>query len=238
MIGEGRFVVERMIATGQKLLAGLGSGTSAEELTALGKGAFPVLNLTRGEISALAGYDFHRGMLAAAQIPPERSVSDYLTENKPTDLLILMPDPNIPENIGSVCRSASALGAGALILPPKGPFPYSRRVLRSSMGTVLTLPILTLEGTPDTDIKALKKAGYKLCGTSLDPRAVNLPEYKRPDKCVLLLGNEAFGLSSDWNLACDDLVTLPMANGTDSLNVAAAAAVFLYGLIQSHGTRP
>ena len=64
----------------------------------------------------------------------------------------------------------------------------------------------------------------------LDPEARDLRSWKRPERLALLLGNEAFGLSAAWLSACEERVTLPMLRGTDSLNVATAAAVFLYAI--------
>lgn len=230
MIGEGRFVVERMIPSGCRMLAALATEAAAKELCTLAGDRFPVLVQTEREISALAGYPFHRGILAAAEPPAPRSVAEFLTARPEARLLVLLSDPNIPENIGSICRSAAAFGADGLILPAKGPWPWSRRVLRSSMATILSLPVITLDSCIAGDIQALKAAGFRLCGTALSADAVSLTDYRPSDKTVLLLGNEAFGLSSEWTTACDNLLTLPMAHGTDSLNVAAAAAVFLYGL--------
>ena len=230
IIGESRFVVERMIASGLKIICGIGSGISARILMELSGSRFPVTELTEKEISSIIGYSFHRGMLAAAVAPEQKSISGYPDKGRGKDLLVLMPEPNIPENIGSVCRSASALGAGALILPSNGPYPYSRRVLRSSMGTILLLPVLTLSSNPAEDIILLKKRGYLFCGTSLKEGSIELKNFKPPDKTVLVLGNEAFGLSEEWEKGCDKLLTLKMENGTDSLNVAAAAGIFLYGM--------
>ena len=228
VIGESRFVAERMIGAGLKIIGGIGTGDNTRILEQLGEGRFPVLELSREEISTLAGYPFHRGMLVAAEEPDKKTISGYLEKRKGNDLVVFMPDPNIPENIGSVCRSAAALGAGAVILPGKGPYPFSRRVLRASMGTILTLPVLTLDDDIEKDIGLLKTAGYCFCGTSLNTRSVPLEKFKTPEKAVLLLGNEAFGLDPEWENTCDHLITLEMKNSCDSLNVAAAAGIFLY----------
>jgi len=83
------------------------------------------------------------------------------------------------------------------------------------------------------DLAALKTAGFQLYGAVLDERAVPLPAVRRAEKVALLLGTEGPGLSATARDACDHLITVPMAPGADSLNVATAGAVMLYHLQQA-----
>ena len=99
---------------------------------------------------------------------------------------------------------------------------------RVSMGTVFTLPLLQSDDLL-RDLRLLREQwGVQLAATVLDPDAEPLANAKRPAKFALLLGGEAQGLEPQWVQACDRRLTIPMQRGTDSLNVAVAAGIFLY----------
>jgi tRNA G18 (ribose-2'-O)-methylase SpoU len=133
-----------------------------------------------------------------------------------------------PENLGAAFRNAAALGCAALLLGPEGPDPLGRRALRVSMGSSMRLPWARLPG-PDA-FTALASRGFRPVAAVLDPGAAELRDWTRPERLALVLGNEAYGLSPPWLAACRDKITLTMRGGADSLNVATAAAVFLYAL--------
>ena len=72
------------------------------------------------------------------------------------------------------------------------------------------------------------KHGFRLLATVLDDTATPLADVSAIERLVLLLGNEAEGLDTEWIDQCDERVTIPMAQGTDSLNVTVAAGIFLH----------
>jgi rRNA methylases len=100
--------------------------------------------------------------------------------------------------------------------------------MRVSMGSSLSLPWARLGS--GGELRALEAGGYEAAACVLDGSASSVREWRRPERLALVLGNEAFGLSEAWLEACRHRITLPMAGGTDSLNVATAAAVILYAL--------
>jgi tRNA G18 (ribose-2'-O)-methylase SpoU len=75
------------------------------------------------------------------------------------------------------------------------------------------------------------RQGYEVAACVLDPDADDLRTWSRAQRLALVLGNEAFGLSESWLRACRHRLTLPMSAGTDSLNLATAAAIFLYNFL-------
>ena len=81
-----------------------------------------------------------------------------------------------------------------------------------------------------TDLARFRAAGFELAATTLSPEAVPLTGYRAPEKLALLLGSEGHGLSADWLAASDLRLTIEMAAGVDSLNVATAAAIFAHWL--------
>ncbi|MGO8694279.1 MAG: TrmH family RNA methyltransferase [Rectinemataceae bacterium] len=190
------------------------------------------------EMASIAGYPFHRGVLALARRPVETSAAELVERfareaargggqgNRSSTTLLALPELRDPENLGSIFRSAAALGCDALLLGPGGPDPLSRRVLRVGMGASLSLPWARLDGP--RDLESFARLGFGIAACVLGPDAQDVRLYARPQRLVLTLGDEAFGLSEEWRGLCDCEVTLPMLGGTDSLNVAVAAALFSY----------
>lgn len=231
LVLEGGFLVER----------GLGAGLDIEALycvpareawvRGLAPPSIEPIVLSEADIAKIAGYPFHRGVFAIAKRPRPRSAQEigaFLEGEAIPSTLLALPEAIDPANLGSAARSAAALGCSALLLGANGPDPLSRRALRSSMGAMLSLPWARLEGPEDLSL--FSRAGYELAACVLDAGAVDLRDYARPPRLAIVLGNEAFGLSEPWRAACGSSLTLPMLGGTDSLNLAAAAAVFLYAL--------
>ena len=232
---EGAFLIERGLRAGLRLEALL--CVPAREAWARGLG-IPGLEpevLPEAELAAEAGYPFHRGALALARRPAERGAGELaaILAGPPepgarASTILVLPELSDPANLGSAFRSAAALGCEALLLGPAGPDPLCRRALRASMGASLSLPWARLPGPEG--LRPFSEAGYEAAACVLDPGAADLRSFRRPPRLALVLGNEAFGLSPPWRAACPLSLTLPMRGGADSLNLAAAAAVFLYAL--------
>ena len=133
-----------------------------------------------------------------------------------------------PGNLGTILRTADAVGAGGLILVDECADPFSVEAVRASMGALFTVPIARARW-PDF-LAWLRTGPGELVGLSLKTdtgyRAVR---YRAPT--FLLTGNEAQGLPEDREAACDMLVKLPMLGKADSLNAAVATAVMAYEVL-------
>jgi tRNA G18 (ribose-2'-O)-methylase SpoU len=151
----------------------------------------------------------------------------------PSVTLLICPDIINTQNLGAIIRIAAAFGVTALILGPRCCDPFWRQSVRVSMGAVFRVPIVR-SADLTADLRRLRKRwGVQLAATVLGPDAEPLdhaarPASPAPDRLGLLLGSEAQGLDAATIAACDRRITIPMQAGVDSLNVAAAAAVFLY----------
>jgi tRNA G18 (ribose-2'-O)-methylase SpoU len=139
-------------------------------------------------------------------------------------------------NVGAAFRAAAGLGADAVLVTPRCADPLYRRSVRVSMGTVFQVPWTRLPEEADGGWAAgrelLHGAGLHLAALALADGAVALDEFAaaRPPQVALLMGAEGDGLSRRALAAADTVVTIPMAGGVDSLNVASAAAVALWAL--------
>ena len=133
-------------------------------------------------------------------------------------------------------RSAAAFGADSILLGPGTADPLSRRAIRVSMGTVFRLRLFRFE-QPEELLPQLHASGVRTIATSVAESATPLQDFHRDERpCLLLMGNEAGGLSEELRKLAGDELRIPREMGIDSLNVAVAAAVFLYALRASRDT--
>lgn len=131
-----------------------------------------------------------------------------------------------PANVGTMIRTAAGLGFGGVVLAGPCADPYSPKMLRAGMGAVGRVPVL-MEDDPLEAAERLKAAGCTLVAAALEG-AVPLNEAEHARPVALLVGNEGAGLSAGLLAAAGLRVAIPMENGVESLNVAAAAAILMY----------
>jgi 23S rRNA (uridine2479-2'-O)-methyltransferase len=146
-------------------------------------------------------------------------------------LLLAFDRPVSPGNLGAVIRSGDALGANGLVVTGHGADVYDPQTVRASAGSLFRLPVVHAGAmsTVAAWIEQLRGAasGLQVLGTSVGAgRPVQELDLARP--VLVVLGNETRGLGHGWREQCDELVSIPMRAGADSLNVTAAAAIVLY----------
>ena len=198
-----------------------------------GRDDVPVYVVADDVAAAVTGYTVHRGMLAAMHRPALPTVADVLRDAR---TVLVLEDIVDHTNVGAAFRAAAGLGADAVLVTPRCADPLYRRSVRVSMGTVFQVPWTRLpEWSSDGAAGAkdlLHDAGFRLAAMALSDDAVALDVFaaKRPERVAFALGAEGGGLSRRALDAADTVVTIPMAGGVDSLNVASAAAVALWAL--------
>ena len=154
-----------------------------------------------------------------------RHVVSLLRDSRAT--IVVCPDVQDPTNLGSIIRTSAAFGCAAVVLGRSCADPFSRRVLRVSMGAALAVPVVEARDLA-ADVQALQGAEFEIVASVIDRHAQPLASEPRAARLALLLGGEGHGLTDDWLAVADRRVTIPMQLGIDSLNVAVAAAVLLY----------
>ena len=235
-VAEGRILVEDLLAWGRAgrvmVVAVLAETSQADAVRPLLPEATELLIATRAELEALAGFPFHRGLMAAAQVPPPLG-EDPL---RACARLLVLPAVADAENLGQLLRTAAALGMDGALLGP-GPDPFSRRVVRVSMGTAWKLP-LWQPPDPWAALAAWKAGGGEAVAAALTPAAVPVQHWLPAPRTALVLGPEGPGLSAGDLARCDRTVRIHMAAGVDSLNVAAAGAILMHRLVASAGMEP
>jgi tRNA G18 (ribose-2'-O)-methylase SpoU len=132
--------------------------------------------------------------------------------------------------MGAIVRIGAAFGIDALLLGKGCCDPFARRVIRVSMGTTFTLPIVESQDLASDLLKLKTEWGFQLAATVLDDDSEELDQAKRSGRFGILMGNEDVGLDDSWTGLCEKKLTIPMCRGTDSLNVAVAAGIVLHHL--------
>ncbi|MET0782072.1 MAG: RNA methyltransferase [Microbacterium sp.] len=229
-IAESAKVIGRALAAGHRARSVLVQEKWLPDVAALlaEDTETPVYVVAPGVAESLTGYAVHRGALAAMHRPPLATVAEVVANAR---TVVVLEDIVDHTNVGAAFRSAAALGADAVLISPRCADPLYRRSVRVSMGTVFQVPWTRLPEWPEAR-GILSGLGFHLAALALAADAVALDEFAahRPERVALLMGAEGDGLSRRALQAADTVVTIPMAGGVDSLNVAAASAVALWAL--------
>lgn len=184
----------------------------------------------RAVLAGVVGFDIHRGALASVRRRPLLTLAD--SSFGPADLLVVAEGVNDHENLGALYRNAAAFGAAAVLLDPTCADPFYRRSVRVSLGNVLAVPTVALPPMPDA-MEQLRHLGVTTL--ALTPQGEH--DLAALDRVALgdglravVVGAEGPGLTDATIAAATHRVSIPMAPGVDSLNVATASAIALHHL--------
>jgi TrmH family RNA methyltransferase len=144
---------------------------------------------------------------------------------------VVLDRPASPGNIGSIVRSADALGAAGVIVTGHAADIYDPRAVRASTGSLFALPVVRAPGPHEVAawVAAKRAGGCPIVLAGADERGeADVFDVDLTQPALLLVGSEAAGLSSAWRGLCDVTVRIPMAGAASSLNAANAATAVLY----------
>lgn len=192
----------------------------------------PVYTAGFDVLTQLTGFKLTRGMLCAMHRPPLPAPETVCAGAR---RIAVLENVMNPTNIGDIFRSAAALNIDAVLLTGACSNPLYRRSIRVSMGNVFLIPWTFLreaEVWPQQGIDFLHHLGFKTAAMALSDNALSIddPRLMSEEKLAIILGTEGDGLASATIADCDYTVRIPMSNGVDSLNVAAASAVAFWQL--------
>lgn len=237
-VAEGRVVVETLLGARSRfevesLLVSQRALTSVRELLeARLEAGVPVYCVADAVLRETVGFDLHRGLLALgrrAEAPTPSSLLATLGDG-PCTLLAAEGLTN-HDNVGAILRNAAALGADGVLFDQTCCDPLYRKALRVSVGHALTVP-WSRSSTSTELVAALQAHGVHVAALALRPsaRALTGGGLRPASRVAILLGSEGPGLSDAAIEAADSVWQIPMAAGVDSLNVATAAAIALFGM--------
>ena len=225
------------------------------ERTGCAAASLPLYTAPLDVLVKLTGYNLTRGILGLMRRLPLPSMADICRDAR---RIAVLENVDNPTNIGAIFRSAAALGMDAVLLTADCCDPLYRRSIRVSVGTVFQIPWTYLPAGhtqvlryvdreagiyrkedalyspywPVTGLKELKQMGFVTVSLALTERAVPIddPSIPADHRLAVILGNEGSGLCEQTISESDHTAIIPMTNGVDSLNVAAASAVAFWQL--------
>ncbi|WP_167097779.1 RNA methyltransferase [Mycobacterium sp. DL592] len=235
VIAEGVLVVQRMLASRFRPHAFLGTERRLTELgDDLAGVGIPYYRASAEVMAEVVGFHLNRGVLGAARRAPELTVGDVVDGAR---TVAVLEGVNDHENLGSIFRNAAGLGVDSVIFGTGCADPLYRRAVRVSMGHALRVPFAKAQHWP-ADLNALRQQGFRMLAMTPNPQAQTLAhamDELAGEKVAVLVGAEGPGLTETAMRASDVRVRIPMSRGTDSLNVATAAALAFYERVRSAG---
>ncbi|MDO5702110.1 MAG: RNA methyltransferase [Lachnospiraceae bacterium] len=183
----------------------------------------PIHRSSHEEMMKIAGYHLTGGILSIMgrkRLPSAESILNGKSR------VAVLEGVNNPTNVGAIVRSAAAMGMDAVLFTGGCSDPLYRRAIRVSMGCIFQIP-WTVVSSADLLFETLKGQGFTTAALALTCESVSIddPGLKASQKLALYLGNEGSGLPRERIEKCDYTAKIPMREGVDSLNVAAASAV-------------
>lgn len=238
---EGRHPVAEALAAGWTLVEGFvqATGPGASQWEALPQTEKAPVHWVSPAVMAKLATTASPPPLCAVMTPPARGMLTWDTLSQLTACRLLVLDGlQDPGNVGTLIRSAVAFGATGMLLLAPFPFPYAPKVIRASAGLVFRLPLLleTQRNTQDA-LQQLQQAGLQVAltagaGTPTQQQHTSPAVYSAwhpSTKHALVLGSEGTGIrlaaATDWTPY--STLTIPLAPGVDSLNVAVSGSIFL-----------
>jgi tRNA G18 (ribose-2'-O)-methylase SpoU len=182
----------------------------------------------------LTGFEIYQGVLAIAQMPAPLTLENILALGPRPRLFVALDGLSNAENVGLLMRNCAAFGVTALITGETCCSPFLRRTVRNSMGTIFKLPVMESPDLVKT-LSELRAHGVRCLAAHPHTEKKFLPQADFTGDVCVVFGSEGHGISPAVLAACDEAVAVPMANEVDSLNVSAAAAVFLYEANRQRG---
>jgi 23S rRNA (guanosine2251-2'-O)-methyltransferase len=196
----------------------------------------PVQRASAERVKKLAGNGRQdQGVFADVVAPRMRPLADAL-DDVSLRRVVLLDGVTTPANVGMILRTATAAGVDGIVVPRRGVASIDPLVVKASAGVAFRAPILKV-GTAAEAASALAAAGFHLVGLAADGPA-SLFEAEWPSNVVFVLGSETAGVSADVAEQVRSWVSIPMAGGVESLNVAAAAAVVCFELVRRSPSGP
>jgi 23S rRNA (guanosine2251-2'-O)-methyltransferase len=182
-------------------------------------------------LTTRCGSDAHQGLVADVGPYPYADPAALLTGAGGTSpLIVALDEIQDPQNLGAIARSAEAAGASGIVIPNRRSAEVTAAAAKASAGAVEHLKIAQVRNLADY-LGEAKGAGCWVYGAAAKGRPYREPDYT--GGVVLVMGAEGTGLRPRVQAMCDDVVSLPMRGRVDSLNVSAAAAVLLYGVLDA-----
>ncbi len=234
-VAEGVRAVEELLRSPLQIRGALGTDAvrrlprGQALVVALATRQLPFDEVSEKDFLSAADTEHPQGILAVAEVPSQTIASLRLG---PIARILVLDAIQDPGNVGTLVRTAAAMGAAAVVALPGTADLWNAKVVRSAAGAHFRLPLV--QSSVDELLTFLADHQVPLWGTAADGAPIGAPigAVAAPPRLAIAVGNEGAGLSDRIRAAAAHMVSLPMAGGVESLNVAVAAGITLYALRQ------
>jgi tRNA G18 (ribose-2'-O)-methylase SpoU len=231
-VAEGERVVRRLLESPIKIVSFLLTEEWLEglqpDLGRISNGDVRAWVAPKASLELIVGFHLHQGVMAIGRIPRPTKLGDIFRTPSSPRLLVALDGLTNADNIGVVVRNCVAFGVDALIVPKNSGSPYLRRAVRMSMGAVFELPIVQVDELPAAIKELRDRLGVRAVAADPKPGAIRINDADFSGNVCIVLGSEGWGISEEVLGACSERVRIPIAHGTDSLNVATASGILLF----------
>lgn len=185
---------------------------------------YNLIYVTRNIINLITDVKTPQGIIAVIEKNNNIEQIDYSQ-----DIIVALDGVQDPGNLGTILRTADSANLKQIILSKNCADPYNPKVVRSTMGGIFRINIIEVEDL-ENSLKQMKKNNFKVMVTSLDTeKSVYDVDYS---KKVIVIGNEANGVSKEVQDMADEKVIIPMLGKTESLNASVAAGIMIYEYVR------
>jgi 23S rRNA (guanosine2251-2'-O)-methyltransferase len=205
------------------------------DLLALARAAgVRVEEVTRDQVDEVAQGQVHQGVVAVAPPFPYADLKRVLTGiSVGKQILVAIDGITDPHNVGSIARTAEAVGAAGLLVPSRRASGVTATVEKAAAGALAHLPVVRVTNLVRA-LEQCKKAGFWVVGLDAEGDVDVTESPLLDESVVVVVGSEGSGLAHLTQLQCDQLVRLPMRGRVASLNASVAAAVAMYEVLRRH----
>ena len=176
------------------------------------------------------GQKLNQPCLALARIPSSPRLENLIREDRCH--LVALDGIDHAVNVGSIVRNCAAFGITGLLVDQTTIHPYSWRAVRTSLGSVFQVPVMSTDSLPET-LRLLQNQHQISLLAAAPEGSCRLSETIFPKKCCFIFGSEHEGISKKILSLAPTQVAIPLSGKVDSLNVTAASAIFLYAATMS-----
>lgn len=226
-IQSGRDINKLMVADGQK------EGSIKKIIAKAKEKGIVISYVDRQKINGLSQSDNHQGVIAFVAAYDYKDLEDLLNEvqeKEEVPFFIILDEINDPHNLGSIMRTADAVGAHGIIIPKRRAVGLTPVVAKTSAGAIEYVPVCRVTNLART-IDTLKERNIWIAGADMTGEQTHFQaDFK--GAIALVMGNEGQGLSRLVKEKCDFLVNIPMIGKVSSLNASVAASVIMYEIFK------
>ncbi|HJV66023.1 MAG TPA: 23S rRNA (guanosine(2251)-2'-O)-methyltransferase RlmB [Geomonas sp.] len=218
-------------------LAGSSSDRRLEKLLKLAaERKVPVRHREKGDLARLCGTEHHQGVALKVEPFPYADLDDLLENLKQRGdgLILVLDSVQDPHNLGALIRSAACAGAHAVVIPKDRAAGVTAAAEKASAGAAGTIPVAQVTNVSHA-LDELKKAGFWVYGADGSAKS-SIFQQDLTGQVALVIGGEGEGIRPLVRKSCDQLVSIPMQGGVNSLNASVAGGILLFEVVRQRLT--